>query len=298
VYRSTDAVFEILECVNCRLIRLHPRPEPKDGWRWPAAKRTPIEAEGAGSFTERLRRAYHQFALRGRIHFVERALAESGERGLVLDIGCGEGALLEGMAARGHRNLLGVDAAPEAARAASLCGVPAIGAMLPDAPLRAGSCAVITMFELLERVPDPAACLRAAHTLLAPNGRLVVQTPNAGSWQFLLFGENWSGLGVPGRLVHFRRKDVEKLLGRCGFETVRVRHFSLGDDPTGMARSIAPGFDPAVRQARGVKETPRMRVWKDVVFMALAAACVPFTVLEAACNAGSTVMIEARKKSE
>ena len=33
-------------------------------------------------------------------------------------------------------------------------------------------------------------------------------------------------------------------------------------------------------------------------FLALAVACLPFTLLEASCRAGSTVMVEARKKSE
>jgi len=33
------------------------------------------------------------------------------------------------------------------------------------------------------------------------------------------------------------------------------------------------------------------------VYLALATAAIPFTLLEAACRAGSTVMVEARKKS-
>jgi hypothetical protein len=35
---------------------------------------------------------------------------------------------------------------------------------------------------------------------------------------------------------------------------------------------------------------------KDILYLALVTASLPFTVLEAACRAGSTVMIEARKK--
>jgi hypothetical protein len=45
-----------------------------------------------------------------------------------------------------------------------------------------------------------------------------------------------------------------------------------------------------------VKETPFLRLAKNLLYLALVVAAVPFTVLEAACRAGSTVMLEARKK--
>ncbi len=51
------------------------------------------------------------------------------------------------------------------------------------------------------------------------------------------------------------------------------------------------------RRLRHVAETPRQRLRKDLAYVALAAASLPFTLLEAACRAGSTIMVEARKKS-
>ena len=39
-----------------------------------------------------------------------------------------------------------------------------------------------------------------------------------------------------------------------------------------------------------------MRLAKDLVYFALVAAALPFALAEAACGAGSTVMIEARKR--
>jgi hypothetical protein len=48
---------------------------------------------------------------------------------------------------------------------------------------------------------------------------------------------------------------------------------------------------------RQVPETSRQRLWKDLLYVALVGGSVPFTLLEAACRAGSTIMVEARKKS-
>ena len=88
----------------------------------------------------------------------------------------------------------------------------------------------------------------------------------------------------------------QALLDKCGFEILRSKHFSLRDNPQGFAVSLAPLLNPTGRRIRQVPETPRLSLWKDLAFLGLIAASVPFTLLEAACRAGSTVMIEARKE--
>jgi hypothetical protein len=109
-------------------------------------------------------------------------------------------------------------------------------------------------------------------------------------------GENWSGLDVPRHLLTFRASDLEVLLERCGFEVVRHKYFSLRDNPAGLATSVAPWLDPMARRVRGVREGPRTKLFKDFLYFCLVLASAPLTLLEAACRAGSTVMVEARKK--
>ncbi len=152
------------------------------------------------------------------------------------------------------------------------------------------------MFHVLEHLYNPALYLDAAHRLLKPGGRLIVQVPNASSWQFFLLGENWSGLDVPRHLIDFRRRDLETLLEECGFEIVRVKNFSLRDNPAGLATSLAPWLDPMARRVRRTPETPRAAVAKDLIYLALVVGCLPFALMEAACGRGATVIMEARKK--
>jgi hypothetical protein len=149
---------------------------------------------------------------------------------------------------------------------------------------------------VLEHLYKPNEYLEAAHKLLKDDGRLVVQVPNAASWQFLMFGENWNGIDVPRHLYNFRLSDLKVLLDQCGFEVVRVKHFSLRDNPAGFSISIAPGLDPMARRIRGIVETPGQRFLKNLVHLALMVVALPYSVVEALCQAGSTVMVEARKK--
>ncbi len=295
LYRTTSRRFQIVECRKCGLIRLHPPPAPTelrdyyppDYWFVPAA--------GAAA---RLEQAYRRFVLRDHLRFVERALRASRAEGMVLDVGCGGGLFLQMLAARGGaKKVVGLDFSLDAAHVAwRRAGVPAVCATLSRAPLPRESCAAITMFHVLEHLYDPGSYLRAAHELLAPEGRLIVQVPNAACWQFLLFGERWNGIDVPRHLINFRTQDLDTLLDSCGFQALRHKHFSLRDNPAGMATSIAPDWDPMARRLRRVQETPARRLWKDLMYVSLTAASVPFTLLEAACRAGSTVMVEARKK--
>ena len=50
------------------------------------------------------------------------------------------------------------------------------------------------------------------------------------------------------------------------------------------------------RRVRRVAEGAASRLSKDLLYLALVVAALPFTILEAAFGAGSTVMIEARRK--
>ena len=245
-----------------------------------------------------LEQKYRRMVLRDHLHFVERALDESEEEGMVLDVGCGGGLFLQMLSERRTVKTAGLDFSLDAAHVAwRRAGVPAVCATLSRAPFAPESCAAITMFHVLEHLYDPASYLDAAHQLLRPDGRLIVQVPNAACWQFLLLGERWNGIDVPRHLIDFRRTDLDTLLDHCGFEVLRHKHFSLRDNPAGLASSLAPMLDPMARRLRRIQETPRARLWKDLMYAALVAASLPFTLVEAACRAGSTIMVEARKKS-
>jgi hypothetical protein len=75
---------------------------------------------------------------------------------------------------------------------------------------------------------------------------------------------------------------------------VREKHFSLRDNPACIASSIAPSLDPMSRRVWG-GESRLGQLCKDLVYFGLVVASVPFALLEAACQAGSTVMFDARR---
>ena len=293
LYHTTTKEFHVVRCQSCGLLRLEPQPAadelrdyyPDNYWFSPD--------EGAAS---RLEEGYRRLVLRDHIRFVERALLRAHVEGPLLDVGCGGGLFLGMLREHGFR-VVGLDFSREAASVAwRRQQAPAICGTLDQAPLRSASFAGITMFHVLEHLPDPRAFLIAAHRLLVSDGRLIVQVPNAASWQYRLLGPAWNGVDVPRHLFDFRDRDLEKLVESCGFEVVRRKYFSLRDNPAGLASGLMPGLDPMARRVRAVAETGPGRMLKDALYLGMVLAALPFALAEAAFHAGSTIMLEARRR--
>jgi SAM-dependent methyltransferase len=293
LYHTTAREFDVVRCGECGLLRLDPQPAPEELHQYYPDNYWFAPDQSAAS---RLEEAYRRLVLRDHVQFVEQALRDSSARGPLLDVGCGGGLFLGLMRLRGFR-VLGLDNSREAAAIAwQRQQAPAVCALLENAPFRTGSLAGLTMFHVMEHLYDPRVYLRSAHDLLERDGRLIVQVPNAACWQFRLLGSSWNGMDVPRHLFDFRDRDIEKLIESCGFEVLRRKYFSLRDNPAGLASSLAPWLDPMARRVRRLKEGGGTRLVKDLAYFALVLASLPFAVAEAAFRAGSTVMIEARRR--
>ena len=289
LYRTTRRRFQVVECSHCGLLQLYPRPSeaelkpfyPERYW-WAPDHTTAGFLEGV----------YRNLVLSDHVRFVWPGVQD---RQPVLDVGCGGGSFLAALRRRGAR-VVGLDVSPQAARVAWRQNhVPALSGAATEAPFAPGTFGAVTMFHVLEHLGQPQRILQAAHALLRDEGRLYVQVPNAACWQFLLFGELWSGIDIPRHLIHFRTEDLETLLQDCGYRVLRRKFFSLRDNPAGLATSLAPQLEPMSRRVRQVRESGLGRLLRNGLYLALVAAALPFTLLEAATGAGSTVMIEAEK---
>jgi len=288
LYKTTTDTFLVVRCSQCGLIRLTPPIPPERLHRYYPSKYWFVP-DGFSSIEE----AYRRFVLRDHIRFVLAAYRNAGGSGLVLDVGCGGGLVL-GMVSRHQVRVAGMDISVEAAGSAwKINSVPAVCGTLEHLPILEGSCAVITMFHVVEHLHDPVTHLTAARLLLRKGGRLVLQVPNADSWQFHVFGKRWNGIDVPRHLINYRTQDLADLLIRCGFQIKRIKHFNLRDNPAGFATSVAPWLDPMARRLTGVKEGRSLKLFKSLLYLALTVAAVPFAFAEAIFRRGSSVMIEA-----
>lgn len=110
----------------------------------------------------------------------------------VVDIGCGGGILTEAMAQAGA-SVTGIDMADAPLAVARLhqletgVSVDYVRSTAEElARSQPGGFDVVTCLEMLEHVPDPAAIVRAAKTLLRPGGHAFFSTINRNAKSFMM----------------------------------------------------------------------------------------------------------------
>jgi 2-polyprenyl-6-hydroxyphenyl methylase / 3-demethylubiquinone-9 3-methyltransferase len=146
-----------------------------------------------------------------------------------LDVGCGAGLLAEPLARLGAE-VTGLDAAPEliaAAREHAAAQGLAIDYRAGELTNLEGQFDLITCMEVIEHVADPAAFVKALATRLAPDGLLILSTPNATGWSKLLMITIGEGLGRIPRGTHDFTKFIapermKLLLADAGLSCVDV----------------------------------------------------------------------------
>jgi SAM-dependent methyltransferase len=91
------------------------------------------------------------------------------------------------------------------------------GSIYDAFPDFAGRFSALTMWDVIEHVPDPERALRAAAAWLRPGGWLFLSTPDAGSLVARTLGRRWHYVDPVQHLVLFDRHNLGRLLERAGF---------------------------------------------------------------------------------
>ncbi len=150
----------------------------------------------------------------------------SGSR--LLDVGAALGLFVERARAQGWQ-ADGLEPSPWAAQyARDVLSQPVQTGTLEASRVPDGSYDVVTLWEVLEHLPDPRATLLEVHRALRPGGLLALSTPDAGSAVARVLGRRWLGwTKIPEHLFFFDRPTLRRLLDQAGFEIQSMRYVSL-----------------------------------------------------------------------
>jgi 2-polyprenyl-3-methyl-5-hydroxy-6-metoxy-1,4-benzoquinol methylase len=179
--------------------------------------------------------------------------------GLVLDVGCGDGAFLAVARDCGWQ-VLGLEPDFKAARLAASRGVEVIVGGLDALAGHGQAFDVITLSHVIEHMHDPVTALRSCHRLLRPGGRLWIETPNVDSFGHREFAANWRGLEAPRHLVLFNPAALRRALKVAGFGTPRALSAPSARRWI-FERSVALSMGRWPDDARAMKMRQRCHVW-------------------------------------
>jgi SAM-dependent methyltransferase len=185
-------------------------------------------------------------------HALRATAAGTGVPGRALDVGCAAGFCMAALRERGFR-VNGVEvSATIASHAINELGfgdAVFIGT-LHDAPYEPGSFDLITMWDVVEHVPEALALLQRAKTLLKPGGTLIVETQDIDSPFARVLGRRWHHFKHAEHIYHFTPATIRRLLSDAGFEVQRLSHRYGGKYvSTGFIAERAGRLHPLVSKA-------------------------------------------------
>jgi 2-polyprenyl-3-methyl-5-hydroxy-6-metoxy-1,4-benzoquinol methylase len=207
--------FELLLDKELELLKTYPQPALESLGKYYESDDYISHTDGKRSLFEKLYHTVKQKALRDKISLVQRFKPSKGE---LLDIGAGTGDFL--VVARDNGwSITGVEPSKKAKSIAKGKGVP-FTADLQQIPSHSKD--VITMWHVLEHVPDVQAQITELKRILKPDGVLVVAVPNYKSYDAQYYGAFWAAYDVPRHLWHFSKASIKKLFGQQQMDLVEI----------------------------------------------------------------------------
>ena len=177
-------------------------------------------------------------------------------RGAV-DIGAGDGAFMERLAAAGFEDIVGFEPSRSAIASARADVKPQIRPEpFDDSQLAPGAYSLVSCLQTIEHVPDPLGLCRSAAALLEPGGAMLIVCHNRKALTAKVLRHRSPIFDIE-HLQLFSPDGVRALLGRAGFERITVNRL-VNRYPLGYWLRLAPG--PAGVKAATAAALGRVRL--------------------------------------
>lgn len=229
---GAPGIWMLMRCPKCQLVWLNPQPTPDDIGKLYAQYFTHTTPNSASKNSSALRKLIKASILAssfgynvdgsnrmlGSLLSLIGPLTEivggsvrwlgNDDKGLLLDVGCGNGSFLDQMRSLGWE-VAGVEPDGEAVSVAlERYGLDVFEGSLEEAGFPEGHFDAITANHVIEHVQDPIGLLKECRRVLKQGGTLVVSTPNINSLGRSTFDEAWLHWDPPRHLYLFSPQTV------------------------------------------------------------------------------------------
>ncbi|MEW4922352.1 class I SAM-dependent methyltransferase [Algibacter sp. 2305UL17-15] len=145
----------------------------------------------------------------------------SGDKKL-LDIGCGTGDFLQTAQQNGWI-VSGIEPNGQARQIANKKTNNSVFETEQLLKFSEDSFDVITLWHVLEHLPNLEEHVSIFKKLLKPNGRLIIAVPNYKSYDANHYKQFWAAYDVPRHLWHFNQDSISKLVSKESFKVEKVK---------------------------------------------------------------------------
>jgi 2-polyprenyl-3-methyl-5-hydroxy-6-metoxy-1,4-benzoquinol methylase len=214
-YSVSKETFDLYYDQDLDLLITSPQPSPENLGRYYESNDYISHTDSKRSLFEK---AYHfvkGIALKNKLNLINNC---SSSKGKLLDIGAGTGDFLFTAKQNGWETI-GVEPSEKAKGIAIGKGIKFSDS---TQDLESHSFDVITMWHVLEHVPNLEIQIKELKRLVKPNGTIIIAVPNFKSYDANYYGKFWAAFDVPIHFWHFSKTAIQLLFQKENIKLEKV----------------------------------------------------------------------------
>lgn len=216
-WNLADIAISVWRC-ECDLVFLHPVPLPEQlpgGGDWWSEKR---KKRRRNLLWKNIRSKLSYLCVGSPRHRLVKYTRKAVGSGRLLDVGCGDGRLLE--LAGPYYDCVGLEPSPIGAERTRGKGFSVIQNTFDDARIEPRSFDLVVMDSVIEHVGDPLAAVKKANRILEPGGVIALKTNKFGGPAYRMHGRGWNGFRHGYHTFLFTGATLQRTLELGGFEVL------------------------------------------------------------------------------
>ena len=239
-FTVSKETFTLLKDVKSELLITHPQPELDKLSSYYESENYISHTDSKKTFFDRIYQKVKNYAIKNKVKLIQKTknLKNKTETfaNNILDIGCGTGDFLTACKNQ-NWNVVGVEPNKKArVLAKSKLEIltsnfnnfenqyPKIHETINSVEEQFD---VITMWHVLEHVPNLEQYITQLNQMLKPNGTLIIAVPNHKSYDAKYYGKFWAAYDVPRHLWHFSQKSIKLLFAKENMKVIQTLPMKL-----------------------------------------------------------------------
>ena len=203
-YSVSKETFDLYHDETLDMLITSPQPSLENLGKYYESEDYISHTDNKRSLFEKLYHFIKSIALKNKLNLINSLQSNKGK---ILDIGAGTGEFLS-VAKNDGWQTIGVEPSDKAKAIATNKGVSFVE---QTSELENHSFDVISMWHVLEHVPDLDKQIKELKRLLKPTGTLIIAVPNFKSFDAKHYGKFWAAYDVPIHFWHFSKTAIKLL---------------------------------------------------------------------------------------
>ncbi len=207
-YTVSQDYFDIVTCTKCTFLYTNPRPNTKSIGAYYKSDDYISHTNKSNSPINLIYKLARTQTLKWKFNLVNKT-----NPNLLLDYGCGTGHFLQYCKNKGVE-IRGFEPDDKARKIAEM----ELGHQLFSSRDNiTESFNTITLWHVLEHIPNLNETLQWLKNHLAKNGQLIIAVPNPNSYDAKIYSKHWAAYDVPRHLYHFTKNTLTQLANKHSF---------------------------------------------------------------------------------